>query len=114
MGGLDKLCYRNDVELPRMGDDDVLIRVSAAGVNNTDLNTRIGWYSKSVRSETNAISKRVQKLTSSYDASWSGIPMRFPRIQGADVCGHIVDVGRNVCRSRIGESACALYDAIST
>ena len=51
-GGLDKLIYRNDVELPRMGDDDVLIRVRAAGVNNTDLNTRIGWYSKSVRSET--------------------------------------------------------------
>ena len=106
-GGLDKLCYRNDVELPTMGDDDVLIRVRAAGVNNTDLNTRIGWYSKSIRSETNAVNKEVQKSTSSVDASWSGIPVIFPRIQGADVCGHIVDVGRNVSRDRIGERVLA-------
>ena len=106
-GGLDKLIYRNDVELPRMGDDDVLIRVKAAGVNNTDLNTRIGWYSKSVRSETNAVNKQVQKRISSNDASWSGIPVMFPRIQGADVCGHIIDVGRNVSRGRIGERVLA-------
>lgn len=26
---------------------DVLIKVGSAGVNNTDLNTRLGWYSKS-------------------------------------------------------------------
>ena len=106
-GGLDKLCYRNDVELPTMGDDDVLIRVRAARVNNTDLNTRIGWYSKSIRSETNAVNKEVQKSTSSVDASWSGIPVIFPRIQGADVCGHIVDVGRKVSRGRIGERVLA-------
>ena len=47
-GGLDKLCYRDDVDFPRMGEADGLICVRAAGVNNTDINTRIGWYSKSV------------------------------------------------------------------
>ena len=96
-----------------VGDDDVLIRVRATGVNNTDLNTRIRWCSESVRSETNAVNKEAQKLSSSHHAIWSGIPVVFPRIQGADVCGHIVDVGSNVSRGRIWrDSACALYDAI--
>ena len=36
-------------------------------------------------------------------ASWTGAPLRFPRIQGADCCGHIVAVGEGVARSRIGE-----------
>ena len=45
-GGLDKLEYRTDVAVPRPGPGEVLIRVRAAGVNNTDINTRIGWYSK--------------------------------------------------------------------
>jgi len=34
------------VPIPSPGDNEVLIRVAAAGVNNTDINTRIGWYSK--------------------------------------------------------------------
>tara|TARA_B100001093_G_scaffold452846_1_gene461158 strand:+ start:303 stop:719 length:417 start_codon:yes stop_codon:yes gene_type:complete len=102
-GGLDMMCYRDDVDLPRIGEDDVLIRVRAAGVNNTDINTRIGWYSKSVRSDTDSGSKEGLQSTSTQDASWSCVSLVFPRIQGADVCGHIVDVGRNVSRARIGE-----------
>ena len=92
-GRLDKMCYRDDVDLPRMGEDDVLIRVRATDVNNTDINTRIGWHSKSVSSDTNSGSRDSLKSTSTQDASWSDIPIAFPRIQGADVCGHIVDVG---------------------
>lgn len=57
-GGLDQLVLRDDLPVPVPGPRDVLIRVGAAGVNNTDLNTRIGWYSKS--------NKDV------HDASWSG------------------------------------------
>lgn len=37
------------------------------------------------------------------DASWSGIPLQFPRIQGADVAGTIVAVGNRVSAGRIGE-----------
>lgn len=37
------------------------------------------------------------------DATWTGVPMSFPRIQGADCCGHIVRVGKDVDPSRIGE-----------
>jgi len=46
-GGLDKLVFRDDITVPMPGPREVLIKVNAAGVNNTDLNTRIGWYSKS-------------------------------------------------------------------
>ena len=46
-GGFDKLVYREDLPVPLPNVGDVLIQVAAAGVNNTDINTRIGWYSKS-------------------------------------------------------------------
>ena len=53
-GGPDRLVYREDVPVPRPGPGEVLIRVAAAGVDNTDIDTRIGWYSKGVTGETNA------------------------------------------------------------
>jgi threonine dehydrogenase-like Zn-dependent dehydrogenase len=43
-GGFDRLEYR-DLPVPDVGPGEVLIRVLAAGVNNTDVNTRLGWYS---------------------------------------------------------------------
>ena len=46
-GGYDKLVYR-DVPVPIPGPGEVLIKVLAAGVNNTEINTRLGWYSSSV------------------------------------------------------------------
>ena len=52
-GGIDMLVYKTDVEVPLPKSDEVLIRVKASGVNNTDINTSIGWYSKSVTSDTN-------------------------------------------------------------
>ncbi len=88
-GDMDKLDIRRDIPVPVPGARDVLIRVAAAGVNNTDINTRVAWYSKSE--------------SASEDASWTGKPLEFPRIQGADVCGQIIVVGREVSPDRIGE-----------
>ncbi|AMO57435.1 alcohol dehydrogenase [Endozoicomonas montiporae] len=88
-GGFDQLEYRTDIPVPTPGDNEVLIKVAAAGVNNTDINTRIAWYSKAE--------------AATEDASWSGQALRFPRIQGADVCGVIVGVGEGVSETRIGE-----------
>ncbi|MFD2856544.1 hypothetical protein ACFSZS_19740 [Seohaeicola zhoushanensis] len=51
IGGYDKLDYR-EVEVPQPGPGEVLLRVLAAGVNNTEINTRLGWYSSSVRAGT--------------------------------------------------------------
>jgi NADPH:quinone reductase-like Zn-dependent oxidoreductase len=93
-GGPDKLEYRRDVPVPTPGPDDVLIAVSAAGVNNTDINTRIGWYSASFEQSIDE---------SASDGSWAGTGVSFPRIQGADVCGTIVAVGDAVPASRIGQ-----------
>jgi NADPH:quinone reductase-like Zn-dependent oxidoreductase len=85
-GGFEMLAYREDVPVPRPAAGEVLIRVAAAGVNNTDINTRIGWYAKK----------------GSAGGGWSG-GLTFPRIQGADVVGRIVAVGAGVDGSRIGE-----------
>ena len=38
--GFDRLHFREDVPVPRPGADEGLVKV-AAGVNNTDVNTRI-------------------------------------------------------------------------
>ncbi len=53
-GGFDQLEYRDDVPVPVPRADEVLIRVLAAGVNNTDINTRTAWYSRSVLEGTTA------------------------------------------------------------
>lgn len=63
-GGFDKLHYR-EVPMPKLGAGEVLIKVLAAGVNNTEINTRLGWYS---------------------GGGWH-IPTPFPFIQGTDCCG---------------------------
>lgn len=102
-GGMDRLAYREDVPVPRPGRDEVLIRVAAAGVNNTDINTRIGWYSKSVQGDTNTGGASGFEEADAADATWSGVPLSFPRIQGADVCGRIVAVGEGVDPTRVGE-----------
>ncbi|WP_235432349.1 alcohol dehydrogenase family protein [Nostocoides japonicum] len=102
-GGLDRLEYRTDVPVPRPAPGEVLIRVAAAGVNNTDINTRIGWYSKVIRSETAGGGATGFDAVDASDAAWSGTPLQFPRIQGADVCGHIVGVGEGVSPDRVGE-----------
>ena len=52
-GGFDMLQYRNDIPLPKLEFGEVLIRVGAAGINNTDINTRTAWYSKAVTGGTN-------------------------------------------------------------
>ena len=100
-GGFDKLDYRNDVPVPRPGPNDVLIRVGAAAVNNTDINTRIGWYSKAVTAPTEA--GGATGIAGAEDDGWAGAALLFPRIRGADACGRIVATGSAVDPARIGE-----------
>jgi NADPH:quinone reductase-like Zn-dependent oxidoreductase len=102
-GGPEKLEYRTDLPLPTLGPAEVLIKVAAAGLNNTDINTRIGWYSKRLSSSTSQLHSAPSSTANEADASWTGAPLTFPRIQGADCCGYIVAVGSDVSPSRIGQ-----------
>lgn len=101
-GGLDRLEWREDLPVPKAGPGEVLIRVGAASVNNTDINTRIGWYSKQVRGDTASGAGGGYADAVAADGGWSGTALSFPRIQGADCCGEIISVGEGVDPSRVG------------
>lgn len=101
-GGLDKLEWRENVSVPQPEAGEVLIRVGASAVNNTDVNTRTGWYSKAVRGDTGSAATEGYAGASDADGAWSDA-LSFPRIQGADCCGEIVAVGDGVDAARIGQ-----------
>jgi NADPH:quinone reductase-like Zn-dependent oxidoreductase len=96
-GGLDKLVYRKDVPVPEPAPGEVLIAVGACSINNTDINTRTGWYAPSVRAGTDVDALLPEA------APWNRPAFTFPRIQGADIAGCIVRTGAGVPSSRIGE-----------
>lgn len=96
-GGYDRLDIRQ-VHIPSPGSGEVLLAVLAAGVNNTDINTRLGWYAGSVRGGTNETLADGTRP----EGGWTGTTP-FPLIQGADCCGRVVAVGPDVDTGRIGE-----------
>ncbi|SLN58698.1 alcohol dehydrogenase catalytic domain-containing protein [Ruegeria meonggei] len=85
-GGPEALEWRDDIPVPSPGPGQVLVRVAAAGVNNTDINTRVGWYASEVTGATDAVDQNV-------DAGGWGGALHFPRIQGGDLCGIVESVG---------------------
>ena len=88
-GGYDKLQYV-EVPVPVITSGEVLINVLAAGVNNTEINTRLGWYSESVSQSTDALSDtQQQEAKQKSDGGWNEVTP-FPFIQGTDCCGRVV------------------------
>lgn len=98
-GDLDKLAFHGTWPTPRPGPGDVLVRVHACGLNNTDVNTRTAWYSKGVTDATtgDAFSGAVDD-----DGTWGGAAITFPRIQGADVAGTVIAAGDAVEADLVG------------
>lgn len=94
-GSFDKLDYR-DVSIPVPGSGQVLLQVLAAGINNTDINTRLGWYSSTVAGGT------TDAALSDTGMGWDAATP-FPFIQGTDCCGRVVAVGPGVDAARVGE-----------
>lgn len=99
-GDLDAYAWHEDWPVPDPAAGDVLVKVGATGLNNTDVNTRTGWYSKTVTEPTTG---GAYTDVSADDPAWGGSPIQFPRIQGADVCGRIVAVGAGVDPARVGQ-----------
>ena len=99
-GGLEQMVFHPEWPRPEPAAGEVLIKVGACGLNNTDVNTRSGWYSKAVSEATTG---DAFDTVNTDDPTWGGNPIVFPRIQGADVCGEIVAVGEDVDAVRIGE-----------
>ncbi len=96
-GGPETLVWKTDIPVPTPGAGEVLLRIGASSVNNTDINTRIGWYSKSVTGATDGATLD----DSADDGGWDGA-LDLPRIQGADMCGRIVACGSDVNSARLG------------
>jgi len=82
-GGYEQLDYK-EMPVPEAGPGEVLLAVLAAGVNNTDINTRVGWYSD--------------------EGGWNA-PTPFPMIQGTDCCGRVAGVGSGVDPRLLGRRA---------
>jgi NADPH:quinone reductase-like Zn-dependent oxidoreductase len=74
-GTLDNVQYQ-DVPIPEIGHEEVLLQVKAAALNRLDL-----WVSK----------------------GWSGLKLQFPHILGSDGSGVIVEMGRSVVGFKIGD-----------
>ena len=100
-GGPEQLEYREDVPVPAPAAGEVRLRVAAAAVNNTDVNLRIGWYSRAV--DRDADPQAYLGAATAEDAGWAGDALAFPRIQGADACGYVDAVGAGVDPGRVGE-----------
>ncbi|WP_042938310.1 zinc-binding dehydrogenase [Rhodococcus sp. AW25M09] len=93
-GGYDKLVV-SAVPRPVPGPGEVLVRVLAAGMNNTEINTRVGWYP---------------------DGGWSDATP-FPLIQGTDCCGLVCageGIDESVVGSRVLIRSCMRVDGFSS
>ncbi|PXX90393.1 alcohol dehydrogenase [Marinobacter vulgaris] len=90
-GGIEKLEYTQDVPTPEPDAGEVLVRVTATAKNNTDRKAREGLYPTKEKGE-----------VTSFQMGGSAT-LTFPRIQGADVVGHVVAVGEGVDEARIGQ-----------
>lgn len=87
-----------EVAVPAPQPGEVLVRVGAVALNNTDVWTREGAYGRP--GDPKALS------------GWRG-PVDFPRIQGADVAGRVVAVGADVDDGLVGRRVVvdpAIYD----
>ena len=98
-GDFDVLRYHADWPTPQPGPGEVLVQVRACGLNNTDVNTRTGWYSKGV---TEATTGGAYETASDDDGGWDG-GINFPRIQGGDAAGIVAGVGEGGDASLIGK-----------
>ncbi|MGD6801959.1 zinc-binding dehydrogenase [Rossellomorea vietnamensis] len=84
-GGIDKLEIVSS-PIPQPKEDEVLIKVKACGINNTEIWMREGAYGKGSKS------------------GWRSEGVQFPRTPGSDITGTIVGTGKAVDESMMGKN----------
>ncbi|NER89711.1 alcohol dehydrogenase family protein [Moorena sp. SIO3A2] len=92
-GGPEKLVY-TQVPKPVPKQGEVLIKVGACSVNNTDINTRTGWYA--AEDNFQDILRDTKHNDPNHSSCWAQSGIEFPRIQGADIVGKVVEMGSDV------------------
>ena len=80
-GDLEGSSLKTGIDIPTPSEQEVLIKVKAAGVNRPDILQRQGLYK---------------------------VPSDASPIMGLGVAGEIVEVGKNVTKTKIGTQVCAL------
>ncbi|MGI8314628.1 zinc-binding dehydrogenase [Halobacillus mangrovi] len=83
-GDVDKLEVV-DIPVPTPKEGEVLLKVKACGINNTEIWMREGAYGQGGKS------------------GWRPEGVQFPRIPGSDITGEVVEVGANVPESMKGK-----------
>jgi len=86
-GDQDAIEVREDWPMSAAGEGELVVRVTAAAVNNTDIWTRQGAYG--LPGEPDAL------------AGWRG-PISFPRVQGGDIVGVVHAAGPGVASGIVG------------
>jgi NADPH:quinone reductase-like Zn-dependent oxidoreductase len=87
-GGPEKPEFREDVPVPAPAGDEVLVRVGACGMNNTEIRVREGVYGSG---------EDPDEVSGFRDG-----PLNIPRIRGADIVGKVVSTGADADPSLIG------------
>lgn len=103
-GGYEMLEYK-DVPMPVISEGEVLIKVLAAGVNNTEINTRLGWYSQKVTQGTHNLSddkNEIGDAAEEKDGGWNA-ETPFPFIQGTDCAGLVVEAKDEADQHLVGK-----------
>lgn len=87
-GGQDVLQVTNGAEKPKPGPDQVVVEVSAAGLNPFDWKVREGYMK-------------------------DFIPLQFPATLGGDLAGTVAEVGENVSGFTVGQAVYGMANAVS-
>ncbi|NEP82592.1 MAG: zinc-binding dehydrogenase [Okeania sp. SIO3B3] len=76
------------------GTINTFMDIHIFNVNNTDINTRTGWYAADEGFQ--EILQDTKKNDEEKSTGWSHTGIKFPRIQGADIVGEVVEIGADV------------------
>ena len=118
-GGFEMIDVRQ-VPIPAPQPGWVRVKVLAAGMNNTEINTRLGWYSQTVSGSTDDTAVDAAEADEAVhrdDGGWNEATP-WPLIQGTDCCGVVDALGDGADPALLGKRiivrACMRPDGYDT